>query len=208
MTGNYNNLHKLLKKQRLVLASGSPRRVYLLNDIGIKFRQVIPDIHEDNNIHRDPFQLATILAIEKARAIIDILELDEIVLGCDTIVILDGKIMGKPCSKEEARIMLSRLSGNTHTVCSGVAFYDAYGNNVSGYEKTDVVFKKVSPEAIKEYVETGEPLDKAGAYGIQDRGVFLVDRVIGNIDNVIGLPRFLVDELACKLAIKKGLNGF
>nr|MBN2277902.1 septum formation protein Maf [candidate division Zixibacteria bacterium] len=207
MIGKYKNLAHLLDHYCLVLASGSPRRIFLLDEIGITYRQIIPDIHEDNNAHIDPHELATLLALKKAQAILDRMGSDEIALGCDTLVVLEGHILGKPSSPDEAFRMLNRLSGQKHTVCSGVALVDRDGNEESAYELSDVYFRDVSPEAIRNYVATGEPLDKAGSYGIQEQGVFLVDRVIGNIDNVIGLPRDLLDNLAAKMAVKKGLYG-
>jgi septum formation protein len=130
----------------------------------------------------------------------------DVVLGCDTIVVLDDEVLGKPRSPEEAVRMLTRLSGRRHIVCSAVALGIAEGEIFDGYELTEVYFRPIDERDIRDYVATGEPLDKAGAYGIQDRGVFLVDRVVGNIDNVIGLPLTLVDELAGKLADKEGLR--
>jgi septum formation protein len=200
MTKSYKNLARLLEKYRLVLASGSPRRVCLLREAGIDFRQIIPDIREDDSRHDNPFELATFLAVEKSRAVKDDLEDDEIALGCDTIVVLGKKILGKPASENEAIEMLSELSGRKHTVCSAVSLLSKTGEMVSGHELSDVYFRKVSTSDIRQYVRTGEPLDKAGSYGIQERGVFLVDRVEGNIDNVIGLPRTLLDSLAGKMA--------
>ncbi|MEW5923853.1 MAG: nucleoside triphosphate pyrophosphatase [Candidatus Zixiibacteriota bacterium] len=203
----FRKLAYLLENQRLVLASGSPRRVFLLSEAGVRFRQLIPDIHEDNNLHTMPYRLATILAEKKAEAVLDRLENDEIALGCDTIVVLDGKILGKPTSPEDAVRMLKLMSGRMHVVCSAVALLDRDERMASGYELTDVYFNSVTEEQIVDYVKTGEPLDKAGSYGIQERGVFLVDRIEGNIDNVIGLPLMLLDDIAGKLAEIKGFYG-
>jgi len=204
---NYNNLRKLLNTYKLLLASGSPRRVRLLNDAGISFRQLIPDIDESNSKQFEPYQLAVHLARRKARAATNQAKDNEIILGCDTIVILNNKILGKPTSKQEAIQMLTDLAGNRHTVCSAVALVGPGENIVDGYELTDVFFKEVSFEDIENYVNSGEPMDKAGAYGIQERGVFLVDRFEGNIDNVIGLPMKLVDKLAGRLGEKLEKHG-
>jgi septum formation protein len=208
MTTRYKNLDVLLKRHRLVLASGSPRRVQLLREAGIDFRQVVPEIDERDDPGIDPSRLAVLLAVRKAEAVKGRIERDEIILGCDTIVILDDKILGKPESKKEAVQMLSSLSGQKHTVCTAIALLSVSGEIVEGFESTDVYFRTVSSRNIEKYVETDEPLDKAGAYGIQERGVFLVDSIRGNIDNVIGLPMTLLDELAGKLARIKGLYGF
>jgi len=207
MATKYNNLSNLLQNCKLVLASGSPRRVFLLREAGFEFRQIVPDIYEDNNLHTDPYRLATILAEKKAEAVQGRLEEGEIALGCDTIVILDGTILGKPTSPPDAVEMLMTMSGKMHVVCSAVALLDKNKHLVSGFELTDVYFNQVTRKQIEEYVETGEPLDKAGSYGIQDRGVFLVDRIEGNIDNVIGLPRMLLDKLAGRMAEIKGFYG-
>jgi len=188
-----------------VLASGSPRRVDLLQKAGLEFRQFIPDIDETNSTDLQPHQLAEKLARDKAQAVAEKITEKEIILSGDTIVILQGRILGKPENKNDAFRMLTALSGNKHTVCTSVALCDNKKNCESGYELTDVYFKNTPAEAIRKYIDTGEPMDKAGAYGIQDRGVFLVDRVVGNIDNVIGLPLTLVDNLCRKLAEKKGL---
>ncbi len=196
----YSNLSNLLRRYRLVLASGSPRRIGILRNCGVSFRQIIPDIDEGNNIDMNPTQLATLLSERKALAVKSMIFVDEIALGCDTIVILKGEVLGKPASPTQAFEMLTSLSGQMHTVCSAIALMNNRGKVVSGFELTDVYFRDVSPAEIDEYVKSGEPLDKAGAYGIQELGGFLVDRIVGNIDNVIGLPMTLLDRLAGEMA--------
>lgn len=203
MTENYNNLVALLKGHDLVLASGSPRRVKILKDAGISFRQIVPDIDEDGGPDLPPEQLAVHLAEKKAAAVAQQATDRDIILGCDTIVVLNDEIMGKPQSTGHAFEILSRLSGNKHYVCSAVALSKRDGQGVSGYERTEVIFNAVTDDEIRRYIETGEPLDKAGAYGIQGFGAFLVDTYIGNLDNVIGLPMTLVNELAGKLSAGK-----
>ncbi len=193
---HFKNLDRLLRTYNLVLVSGSPRRVDILTEAGVKFRQIIPNIDEKDDIDPDPCRLTTILAESKARVALNQIKENEIALGSDTIVIFRGKILSKPLSLEDAFRMLSALSGNGHTVCSAVALVDLKGRIVSGFETTQVYFNKVTSEALYEYIATGEPMDKAGAYGIQGKGGFLVDRIIGNIDNVTGLPMTLLDNLA------------
>ena len=199
MMNKFVNLHRLLNSYRLVLASGSPRRVKILAEGSIPFRQIVPDIDEDDHDISNPTDLAITLAEKKALAVRDMLSQNEIALGCDTIVILRGRILGKPKSPEDAFNMLSDLSGQRHTVCSAVALMNSRGNIKSGYELTDVYFNKVDGEDIRKYIATGGPLDKAGAYGIQEEGRFLVDRIKGNLDNVIGLPMSLLEELAAEI---------
>lgn len=199
MMTKFRYLPRLLEKYRLVLASGSPRRVKILTAAGIPFRQIIPDINEENHSALNPEQLATILAEHKAEAVLEQIGSDEIILGCDTIVILEGRILGKPASRNEAFSMLSALSGNRHTVCSAIALLDKQRRRTSSYELSDVYFNRLTNDQIGDYINTGEPMDKAGAYGIQEKGGFLVDRVAGNIDNVTGLPMALFDELAGRI---------
>lgn len=207
MTKNYKNLNFLLNHYRLILASASPRRVYILNKAKIAFRQLIPDIKENIDFNINPHDPAVLLAGQKARAVLSQADADEIILGCDTIVIFDNRVLGKPATKAEAIDMLSILAGNRHTVCTAIALLSKNGLHVDGYELTDVFFNSVSHQEIVEYVNSGEPLDKAGAYGIQDKGVFLVDRVVGNIDNVIGLPMTLLENYAGKMSELKGLKS-
>ncbi|MCX6828556.1 MAG: Maf family protein [candidate division Zixibacteria bacterium] len=203
----FKELDRLLSRYRLVLASGSPRRVSLLRAAGINFRQLIPDIDENNHAHQDPSALAALLAQKKALAVCWEIETDEVILGCDTIVILNDLVLGKPESEAEAFEMLSALSGNRHTVCSAIALLERGGYMASGFEFTDVYFNPVSAAQIKAYIKTGEPLDKAGAYGIQEEGGFLVDRIEGNIDNVIGLPMSLLERLAGKFMTEMSCYG-
>ncbi len=201
---NLADFDRLLESHRLVLASSSPRRVRLLKDAGYQFRQIIPNLDEDKVFHDDPYRLAVVLAEQKLNAVLDLLEKEDMALAADTIVLLKGEILGKPRSPEEAVDMLSRLSGNMHTVCTAVALSNGNGNMVSGYELTRVFFNELKPEQVQEYVASGEPFDKAGAYGIQASGGFLVDRIEGNLDNVVGLPMTLLGNLAGRLINEKG----
>ncbi len=174
----------------------------LLTEAGYSFRQIIPDINEDINSVLSPEKTAINLAKNKFEAVRSKIMENEMALGCDTIVVLKGKILGKPSSPDDAFSMLSALAGEKHTVCSAIALGDSGNNLVSGCEQTDVYFKSPSDREIRDYVNSGGPMDKAGAYGIQEQTVFLVDRVIGNIDNVIGLPMRLLDRLAGEIAEK------
>jgi septum formation protein len=202
----YSDLNKLLKKQHLVLASGSPRRVRLLQEAGIKFRQIISEIDEPNHLHSDPYKTAMILAGMKIAEVKDKLKPREVGLGCDTIVVINDKILGKPTSPAHALEMLMELSGYRHTVCSAIALRSQDGPMVEGYETTEVYFNEIKRSRLEEYVRTEEPLDKAGAYGIQGLGGFLVDRIEGNLDNVIGLPLILLNDLAAQLNAKLGIT--
>ncbi|MEA2030790.1 MAG: Maf family protein [candidate division Zixibacteria bacterium] len=206
---NHSNFKLLAKKRELVLGSGSPRRLALLTDMGVEFTQTIPRLEEKQLSGEQPYVFAQRLAEAKARWVGKHMEQNQIVLSCDTIVILDGSVLGKPTDENEAFEILSTLAGKQHVVCTAVALAtgdrftgDRFTGDrflVSDYETTEVYFNDVTSDQIKEYISSGEPMDKAGAYGIQGMGAFLVDRISGNLDNVIGLPRELLDELAKKV---------
>jgi len=198
----YNNLKKLSQKKEIILGSASPRRLKLLEETGINFRQIISNLRESDNQSGNPFEHALSLAKMKAMVVSSESAVDELVIGADTIVVLDKVLIGKPEDENEARQILSRLSGNKHVVCTALALVSSTQLLASGYELTDVYFNLVSEEAIADYVSSGEPMDKAGAYGIQGKGGFLVDRIDGEMDNVIGLPRSLLDKLAGEVCLK------
>jgi len=198
----YKNLTKLAKKRKIVLGSRSPRRVELLKETGIVFRRQISDFEEHNNDGGKPYDLAQKLAEEKALLVAKVVANDELVIGADTVVVLDNSSIGKPTDQNDAARILKNLSGKKHTVCTGLAFAERNKIIVSGYELTDVYFNKVTEKQISEYIKSGEPMDKAGAYGIQGMGGFLVDRIEGELDTVIGLPRRLLERLAGEVCEK------
>ena len=172
----------------LILASQSPRRRYLLQQAGIEF-SVIPSSFDENSVKpSSPDVYVRQLAESKAR---DISEqyAGSWVIGADTIVYIDGNILGKPDSRVEARSMLERLSGKTHQVLTGYCICcHSIGRLFSDVVKTEVRFKKLTAREIDWYINSGEPFDKAGAYGIQGIGTFLVRRINGSYTNVVGLP--------------------
>jgi septum formation protein len=174
---------------RLVLASQSPRRQELLQSLGLDFLVVPAGINENSIQGRTPAELAEATAYAKARWTSAQVG-EAIIIAADTIVVLDeGEILGKPKGQGEAIEMLSRLSGKGHRVITGVAIMDSENGQESVFhETTQVFFRRLSPTEIERYVATGEPLDKAGAYGIQGKGALLVDRIDGCFFNVVGLP--------------------
>ena len=173
----------------IILASRSPRRIQLLHQIGLSFtvQESGVDEHISNGI--SPEEVVRRLSLEKASRVAERLH-DGIVIGADTIVVLDGKILGKPSSKGEAISMLSQLGGKTHTVFTGFALIDVESQkSYVDYEKTEVTFRRLSNEEIESYVESGSPMDKAGAYGIQDDfGAVFVERINGCFYTVVGFP--------------------
>lgn len=170
----------------LILASQSPRRRELIKKIEPNFTVIPSDFDEDKVHVENAYELPGVLSKYKALAIYEKHPEDK-VLACDTIVILDGEVLGKPHSKEEAFKMLRDLSGKVHTVVSGWTLMSKE-KTVTRTVRTEVYFNELSDELINAYIETGSPMDKAGAYGIQDEKFHLVNHIEGSMDNVIGLP--------------------
>jgi len=170
----------------LVLASGSPRRAALLARLGLRPEIRPPDVDERPHRDEDPVTLAARLAVAKASAVQRV-GYQEVILAADTVVVLDGRILGKPVDDHDAAAMLTRLSGRTHEVVTAVAVHGA-GRWHQATETTRVRFRPLTADEVAWYVGTGEPRDKAGAYGLQGAGAALVDHVDGSDTNVIGLP--------------------
>ncbi|MCM1438229.1 MAG: Maf family protein [Roseburia sp.] len=176
---------------KLILASASPRRKELLKGLAENF-EIIPAAGEERaDKSLPPEQIACALAESKCREVFDKNE-NAVVIGCDTIVYFNGKVLGKPKSWGEAVETLTALSGKTHSVYTGVAIYSPRKRLVR-YDKTEVEFNELSREFINNYVNGGSPMDKAGCYGIQDGGV--VKSYTGSYTNVVGLPVELVGEM-------------
>lgn len=173
----------------IILASQSPRRSQLLKQINIPFTVQVSEVEEHiNSIEGTPENKAQQLALMKARDVASKCK-EGIIIGADTIVVLDNTIMGKPSDENEAFLMLKRLNGRQHRVITGLAVIDvATGLTKVDYEETFVSFKKVSDETIQNYISTREPFGKAGAYGIQGLGAILVKKIDGCYYNVVGLP--------------------
>jgi septum formation protein len=177
--------------RRIVLASASPRRRELLQQIGLPFEVMPGDVPEHGRPETDPKELARALAREKALAIAEQVP-DGLVIGADTIVVVDGRVLGKPVDDADARAMLRLLSGRSHQVITGVAVVDRQEGRTLAvnvdHECTDVLFLPWSEADIDAYVATGEPLDKAGAYAIQGYASVLIAGIRGCYFNVVGLP--------------------
>lgn len=174
----------------LILASGSPRRRDILQEMGYKFEIRTGDFDESTVALDDPKEGVQKLALGKALAAV---QQPGLYLGSDTVVVLDGVVMGKPSDEQDAFRMLRSLSGRTHEVCTGVALVtvgeDGTVENTETFvEATEVTFFELSDEEIRRYIRTGEPMDKAGAYGIQGLGRVLVEGIRGDYETVVGLP--------------------
>ena len=182
----------------LVLASRSPRRRALLERLGLAFDVRPSASGEAWPAGKAPGEAVALLALEKAEGVAEGAP-EALTLGADTVVVLDGDVLGKPEDAAEARRMLRRLSDATHTVYTGLALvHPATGRRVTAHEATDVRFAPLSDDEIARYVATGAPLDKAGAYGIQDdHGALFVAAIAGDYYNVVGLPLHRLYRLLC-----------
>lgn len=174
---------------RLVLASASPRRADLLGRAGLEFTVQPADIDETPGVGEAPADLVERLSLTKARAVAALLaDPPFLVLAADTIVVRDGTILNKPGDATEAKAMLRSLADRAHEVITGWALVHQDGRSLASYVTTRVHFRSLSDAVIDRYVATGEPMDKAGAYGIQGIGAMLVRAVDGSYTNVVGLP--------------------
>ena len=182
----------------IILASGSPRRKELLAQAGFDFEVEVSNADE-NVAEESPTEMVEELAARKAEAVVNLHNKKEdncLVIGADTIVVLDGKILGKPADEADAKAMLASLSGRTHQVYTGVTLIrlrKAENGSIlqesrTFSEGTDVSFYPLTKEEIRSYIATGEPMDKAGAYGIQGKAAVFVKEIKGDYNNVVGLP--------------------
>jgi len=188
--------------KKIVLASRSPRRIEILEGLGLEIQIIPSNIEEKVPEGGTPEGIAVHLALQKARDVADRLEFPAVVIGADTIVVLDGEIMGKPRDAGQAFDMLSKLMGREHTVITGIALVDSSeGIQLTGYQSTGVRMKNVDNERIWKYIKTGEPLDKAGAYAVQGKASVFVESIDGCFFNVMGLPVSKLDDMFCSIGI-------
>ena len=181
-------LNQILRGKKLILASSSPRRAEILRKQRIDFETICPHNMDEEKISADPVVHVLELSRKKVQSVLHKVQ-EGLILGADTIVVLNGEILGKPKDRAHAQGILRKLSGKTHRVYTGLTLMDKRSGKISSdHDCTEVTFNELDEEDIKDYIATGEPMDKAGAYGIQGMGSFLVDRIRGNLDNVIGLP--------------------
>lgn len=189
---------------RVVLASASPRRKELLEQAGISF-EILPAVGEEKITKENPAEVVMELALEKAKEVAGKLAAEELlVLGADTVVAYGGAILGKPRDEADAVRMLSALSGSTHSVFTGTALIcrtKGTERSLNFYEETRVTMYPMSPEEIQSYVRSGEPMDKAGAYGIQGRCAVFIEKIAGDYNNVVGLPIARIYQEMKKLGI-------
>lgn len=200
-----------LKGKYIILASGSPRRKELIENIGLRV-ELCPSLFEED---LDPKSFKGFSEFVQETALQKVLEVEnrlklkgarpDIIIGADTVVTLKGSMFGKPKSKEEAFETLKTLSGKTHTVFTGV-IVKSVDKLVKFTEHTDVTFGEIEDEQIKGYIDTGEPMDKAGSYGIQGKGGTFVRRVEGDYFTVVGLPLYKLCEVLYDMARKNNIE--
>ncbi|ASA23770.1 Maf family protein [Paenibacillus donghaensis] len=182
----------------IILASGSPRRRELLSQLGLPFQVVTSDADESTPPEWTPEEIVRALALRKAQAVIPAASAERgaLIIGSDTIVVLEDAVLGKPVDEQDSKTMLAALQGRTHKVYTGVACIGLpEGREVVDHRVTSVTMRAMSDEEIAAYIATGEPADKAGSYAIQGLGATLVDRIEGCYFNVVGLPLSLLGEM-------------
>jgi len=175
----------VVERVRIALVSSSPRRREILRMVGFNFRVV--KVEAEEGVESSPSLTAVKNAESKVLAARELIEEGEVGLAADTIVVLDGEVLGKPSDEREAVEFLKRLSGRWHTVITGFALLLG-GRLISGFEEARVKFKRLTLPEIEWYVSTGEPMDKAGAYGIQGKGALFIETLEGDFFTVMGLP--------------------
>ena len=185
----------------IILASNSPRRRELLGQMGVKgFKVAAPNVDESVEPGLAPAEIVEELSRRKARSAAGKAGVDDLIIAADTVVALDGAVLGKPRGEEDAFAMLSALSGREHHVFTGITV--AQGEReVTQHERTAVTFRALTPEEIRGYIATVEPMDKAGAYGIQGMGALLVSGIRGDYCNVVGLPVFRLGRILADFGV-------
>ena len=180
--------------KKIILASGSPRRKELLKKAGIKFNISVSNFNENIKENLSPHSLVKKLSLEKAKTVFENYR-DAIIIGADTIVVCDGKILGKPKDKKDAKKILKFLSSKTHIIITGFTIINE-GEIITKSEETKVTMRKITQEEIEAYIKTGEPFDKAGAYAIQGIASKFIEKVEGDYSNAVGLPvKSVLEEL-------------
>ena len=186
----------------VILASGSPRRKELLEMLGFEDLKIIPAKGEESAPEGlGPGELVMALAAQKGREVKELCRSGDVIIAADTIVWHEGGVYGKPHSEDEAKRMLRSLSGRSHQVYTGVCVIRGE-EELLRYNMSEVAFRDMSDEEIEAYVATGEPMDKAGAYGAQGKGAVFVDHIVGDFFNVMGLPLCTLGEMLKMLGVR------
>jgi septum formation protein len=186
------------QKLKIILASSSPRRIEMLTSLGLPFQKHVPDWEEIRENNEDPIDYALRNSINKGLTVLSELKSSHqlgkeitLIISADTIVLIDGLVLEKPKDKKDAKAMLSRIAGRTHTVVTAMSVIKHNGDEHEVHSKTvttEVTLAPVSDKEIERYINTEEPMDKAGSYAIQGKGGYMVARIDGSYSNVVGLP--------------------
>jgi septum formation protein len=177
------------KMKKIILASASPRRCEILRQMGVSFETIVSNVDEQTDASILMELQVISLALQKAQDVANKISENAIVIGADTLVSINGVILGKPRDTDEAFAFLKLLSGKWHYVYTGIALIDKETGIIkTDYEKTKVKIANITDKHILNYIDSGEPMDKAGAYAIQGKGALLVERIEGCYFNVVGLP--------------------
>ncbi|MCX6723436.1 MAG: Maf family protein [Candidatus Staskawiczbacteria bacterium] len=180
--------------KKIILASASDRRKHILEQVGLEFEVDPSSYEEDMSLEMEPRKLAEFLSLEKAKDVAK-KHKNAIIISGDTFCVFNNKIIGKPYTTEKAKETLRDFSGKSHTVVTGFSIIDTEsGKQISKSIETKVYFKNLSEEEIDAYIATGEPLEKAGAYGIQHRGALFVEKIEGDFYNIVGMPILPISE--------------
>ncbi len=188
----------MTSKPKIYLASASPRRKELLKKVVKDFQVMVSQFDENSIKTKNPRSFAKLAAKGKAQETAKKVSAPAIIIGCDTIVVVKNRILGKPKDKKQAQEFLSLLSGQKHSVLSGVAIIQknlGKTKTILSMEETKIKFKKLTQLEIEAYVDTFKPFDKAGGYGVQETGDIFVEQIEGDFDNVVGLPTKLLKKL-------------
>ena len=186
---------------KIVLASGSPRRQELLRRIGVtEFDIRVPDTEETYPAGLSPQETVAYISREKSDAAAALCTPEELIITADTMVFLDDARLGKPADEADALRMLMQLQGRKHLVCTGVSVKQSAVQYTES-ESTEVIFRPASPAELLQYIHTGEPMDKAGAYGVQGRGALLVEAIHGDFFNVMGLPMLRLSRILSRFGV-------
>lgn len=188
--------------KKIILASASPGRKLILKRLKIKFKTVPSNYREDMRSGLKPRELAEFLSFKKAEAVAEKRK-NSVVIAADTFIVLGGKLLGKPVTRTGAKKMLRKISGRSHLVVTGFTVMDSdSGQSVSKSAATKVHVKKLTPEEINAYVKSGEPMNKAGGYAIQELGSAIIEKINGDPSNIIGLPVCELVEILKKFGIR------
>jgi septum formation protein len=194
---------------KIILPSSSPRRKELLEKLGLRF-EVIPSLIDEIPLpDESPANFVLRASTEKALSVCRNLDSDSVVIGADTIVVIDGEILGKPKDEEEAITMLGKIAGKEHRVITGFSIVKPEAEILyRKFVESEVKIKTLAPWEIEGYIKTGEPMDKAGAYGAQGIGAFMIEEIHGSYTNIVGLPLAQVIEVLTRLGVLKVFGGY